>query len=156
MMLALLVALGLRLFVFEIVLVNGPSMEPTLWTNERVWVDKTCYWGSPPSVGDIVVCRFPNETALFVKRVVGVGGDTVEVRDGALYVNGEARDPNPQSVTMQQDFEKITVPEGHVFVMGDNRNRSRDSRMVDPIPQSDVIGQARHIVFPFDQWRGLD
>lgn len=156
MVAAVIVALLIRTFLFEPVLVSGPSMTPTLLHNERVVVNKMSFWGdNVPQVGDVVVCRFPNEDALFVKRVVATAGETVEIRSGELYVNGQLRDPNPQKIISTYDFEAVTVPSGCVFVLGDNRNESRDSRMVGAIPVQDVIGRVSIVLYPFDKIRSV-
>lgn len=156
---AIIIALGLRFFVFEFIRVDGPSMEKTLYTNEYVFMEKVTYWFGPPKYGDIVICSFPNSTDSFVKRVIGTPGDKIKVQGGVLYINGAA-DPNysgNNNEPINNDFSEITVPDNCIFVMGDHRNQSRDSRDpgVGPIPYNKVLGKALFIIWPVDKIHGL-
>ena len=90
--LAAVLALGVRAYVFEIVRVEGPSMEPTLQSGEMLCVTKFDYIFSAPARGDVVVCRYPNRESTFIKRIVGLPGDTVMIKDGRTYVNDELVD----------------------------------------------------------------
>jgi signal peptidase I len=92
----------------------------------------------------------------FIKRVVGIGGDTVEIRDGELLVNGEPVDePYLHPRTDMPDFGPESVPEGSIFVMGDNRNASQDSRVFGSVSEDAVVGEAFVIIWPIDRWGGL-
>ncbi len=144
---AVIIALALRFFVFEFIHVDGPSMQPTLMDEEYVFMEKVTYWFSPPQRGDIVICHFPNSSESYVKRIIGVGGDTLRIEDGVLYINGAAN-TDYFSGRMNADMDLITVPEGHVFVMGDNRNNSTDSRIVGALSSDMVQGKAVFIVWP--------
>ncbi len=134
-----------RPFVLEAFYIPSESMVPTLDIGDRVFVNKFIYRFSEPKRGDIIVFRSPEggEEDL-IKRVVGVPGDNVEDRDGVLFVNGEHRnepyinDRFPDSDT----YGPITVPQGHVFMMGDNRANSRDSRFFGPVPYENIEGEA--------------
>ena len=140
---AIAVAFFLRAFVVQTIRVEGPSMQPTLYTGERVLVEKVSYLFSEPERFDIVTCRYPGETDLFVKRVIGLSGETVSVKDGDVYINGEKLENDPTEVRAMSDLEPVQVPAGYVFVMGDNRNNSLDSRRSDIgfVDIRDVMGK---------------
>ncbi len=153
-----LIALSIRLFVFEPARVEGPSMEPTLWTNERLFVEKVSLWAAPPRRGEIIICFYPDEKDTCVKRVIGLPGETVEVKRGAIYINGEALDESAYwNDYIYNEMEPRTVPENSVFVVGDNRNVSKDSRApsVGTIPRERIVGRAHFVMWPFRAWRDL-
>lgn len=153
---AFTIALMLRLFVFEFISVSGPSMQPTLLSNEYVFMEKVTYWFREPAYGDVVICKFPDSTATYVKRVIGVGGDVLEVKDGSLYINDE-EDKTYFSGYMEDTMEPFVVPDDSVFVMGDNRNQSMDSRYdtVGPLSNNMVLGKALFIIWPLKEIGGL-
>ena len=143
-------ALGIRTFVFELVRVEGPSMEPTLQSGDMLLVTKFDYILSSPQRGDVVVCRYPDRgDTNFVKRIVGLPGDTVQIKDGYLYVNGVKYTEKFLSARMTRDYGPYTVPEGHYFVMGDNRNNSNDSRnsQVGAITRDMIIGHVTGVIW---------
>jgi len=153
---AVAIALLLRFFVFEFIRVEGPSMEPTLTTNEYVFMEKVTYYFAEPQIGDIVICHFPNRSETFVKRVVGTEGDTVAITDRVLYINGsESSDYYKENVNA--DMPQITVPQNAVFVMGDNRNHSMDSTSasIGALPYEMILGKAVFVLWPLDQMHGL-
>lgn len=156
LIIAFSIALLLRLFVFEFISVSGPSMQPTLYSNEYVFMEKVTYWFGAPKYGDVVICKFPDNTSTFVKRVIGVGGDVLEVKDGTLYINDVA-DTTYFSGYIEDALPRTVVPDGCVFVMGDNRNQSMDSRFdsVGPLKVQMVLGKALFIIWPPNQIRGL-
>lgn len=125
------------------------SMEPTLLPRDRVLVDKFLYRLRQPHRGDVVVLKYPlNPQRNYIKRIVALPNDTVEVREGILYVNGQpTREPyiNGHSVG---NFGPATVPPDSVFVMGDNRNNSEDSRAFGPLAKDLIVGQATLIYWP--------
>ncbi len=152
---ALLFALLIRGFVVQVYLVEGESMEPTLHTAERLLVNKFIYHFRDPRPGEIIVLEDPGKPQReLIKRVIAVAGETVEVRDGVAYVNGRPLDePYKNDVfTHYPDTAPVTVPEGHVFVMGDNRGRSFDSRAIGPIPLDKVDGVAFFMFWPPDRF----
>ena len=153
---AVVIALILRFFVFEFIRVDGESMMPTLLDEEYVFMEKVTYWFSEPQRGDIIICSYPNRTDTYVKRVVGIEGDVIEVSGGVLYINGEPNDDYFQGA-MNNDLSPVTVPEDHVFVMGDNRNASMDSTnsSIGPLPYSMVQGKALFIIWPPANIKGL-
>jgi signal peptidase I len=153
---AIVIALALRFFVFEFIRVEGPSMQPTLYTNEYVFMEKVTYWFRHPERGDIVICSFPASNESFVKRVIGMPGERIKVEEGVLYINDV---PNYDyfSSRHNDDMLEMTVPDNSVMVMGDNRNESRDSRepTVGPIPYDKILGRAVFVIWPFDKIHGL-
>jgi signal peptidase I len=157
-----LIMFSIRTVLFDPVRVDGRSMLDTLVDGEVMIVDRTAYAFKTPARGDIVLCYYPDEYyesqeiayATRVKRVVAVGGDTIETIDGEVYVNGEKIDESYLSAERigGQYIARQTIPEGCVYVLGDNRAVSRDSRYttVGPIPLYRVVGKVRLVLFPFE------
>lgn len=146
-----LIALCIRTFVFEPIRVIGPSMHPTLVDGEGMFVEKITYTFTAPERGDIIICRYPGYVVECVKRVIGEPGDRVEVYDGSIYLNGELLDESAYwDDYIFGDMSELTVPEDSLFVVGDNRNWSGDSRdpSVGCIPYSQVKGKVRGVIFP--------
>ena len=157
---AFLIAMFLRSFVFVFATVDGPSMLPTLETGEKIFVTRYTYYFQEIERGDIVVCDFPSESYPdhYVKRVIGLGGEKVSIKNGVVYINGEALSEDYILSPPIDDMEETVVPEGCVFVMGDNRNNSTDSRKsyIGPINKKLIIGKARCILFPFSKFGTLE
>lgn len=146
---ALIAAIGIRLFVFELVRVDGDSMKPTLYDGQTLFVEKISLYTGNIQRGDIVIVHYPGRTGAYVKRVVGLAGDTIRVENGYLYVNGEKQEEDyTLEQEMNRDTEQTIVPEGCYYVMGDNRNDSMDSRSIGPIPEDDLIGKALFVIWP--------
>jgi len=107
------------------------SMENTIMTGDRILALRTSYWFNEPQRGDVVVFRYPDDPegkTLYVKRIIGMGGDVVEVNNGNVYINGQVlEEPYIKEIT-EKNFGPYEVPEGSYFMMGDNRNSSEDSR----------------------------
>src|SRR5690606_30920549 len=142
---AVIMALLIMTFVARAFTVDGPSMMPTLRHGERLLVDKLTYRFAEPQRGDIVVFRYPSDPRQhFIKRLIGLPGDTVEVRNGRVLVNGVALEENYVLQPPLGRYGPRTVPEGAYFVLGDNRNNSEDSR--DPrvgfVPRDHLVGRA--------------
>ncbi len=155
---AIAVALVLRLFVFEFVLVKGDSMEPNLHTGEAVFVEKITKIVSGYDYDEILIVRYPNRTGAYVKRLIGMEGDVLEIKEGQLYRNGELIDePFTREAVMFWDMPATTVPEDCVYVMGDNRNDSLDSRSADvgPIQENKIIGHALFVSWPLGGIRSV-
>ncbi len=149
---AAVLALLIRMFVFEPFYVDGPSMEPTLWNSERLIVAKFMYRFSEPRRGDIIVFRYPRRPDTdFVKRVIAVGGETVEIRMGQVYVNGQPLQQNFETRTSLASYPKVEVPQGSVFVLGDNRSNSEDSRYFGFVPISNIKGKALLVYWPLSR-----
>ncbi len=158
---ALLLVLLLKAFVGSPVVVDGNSMYPTLHNGEIMIMSKlhygTSYFfnqpivlGGEPERFDVVVCRYPDRGSTnFVKRVVGLPGDTVQISGGYLYVNGVKYTEKFLSARMYSDYGPYIVPEGHYFLMGDNRNNSNDSRSshVGAVPRNMILGKVEAVLW---------
>lgn len=166
---AVVLALLIRTFVFEPVRVDGHSMNDTLDDKEIVFVTKYDYLLNGPEHFDIVICHYPNRTSRglfgittktnFVKRLVGMPGDTIEIRNGVVVLNGEelAEDYlTPSRNTRKINMPARTLGDDEYFVMGDNRDNSNDSRSVGVISRDMIIGHVRFVFFPFNQARGVE
>ncbi|WP_223066752.1 signal peptidase I [Paenibacillus caui] len=168
---AIVIAVGLvlviRWLLFAPFIVDGPSMHPNFSTGERIIVNKVIYDIRKPKPGEVIVFHVPSEGRDFIKRVIAVPGDTVKVQGDTVTVNGkpidepyikeavEAKHKNNELYNDKdfpnEDVQDGTVPEGHLFVMGDNRSDSRDSRMIGYIPYKDVVGRADLVFWPFNK-----
>lgn len=152
-------ALLIRTFVFEPVRVDGNSMQNTLQNNEYMIVTKYQYLYGDPERFDVVICRYPGRgNTNFVKRVVGIPGDTVAVRNGTLYVNGEAVDEPYIDYKPTYVMAETLVEEGYYFVMGDNRPNSNDSHVagVGQLSRDQIVGEVRLVVWPLSSWRTIE
>jgi signal peptidase I len=136
--------------------VDGSSMEPTLNSGEYVVVNKLAYKFGPPKVKDVVVFHFPRDPQQeYIKRIIGLPGDRVNVSNGKVYVNG---------IRLQEDYitsppqyeDTWVIPEDSIFVLGDNRNNSSDSHNWGPVPMDYVVGKAVLIYWPPQQWGIID
>lgn len=154
---AVVVLLALR-FVVEPIKVDGHSMEDTLMPNEYVLVTKYEYLREPPQRFDVVSCKYPRNNKSFVKRVIGLPGETVALTGGELYINGQHIEQPFDLRKESDDFGPETVPEGHYIVMGDNRLVSVDSRdpSVGPLPSSAITGHVRRVIFPVESARVIE
>lgn len=149
----ILAAFFLRAFVFQNTQVDGESMMPNFVNGEQVFVEKLSYLFTEPQRGDVIICRYGDVSAPVIKRVIALPGETIEITGGKVYIDGEELDESHYwSGTIFGSMEPVTVPEGHVFVMGDNRNASLDSRMEGPVPYYRIIGKAHFIIYPFDKF----
>lgn len=151
------VAIFIRTFIFEPVQCIGISMYPTLVGGEGMFTEKLTYTVSAPQRDDIIICRYPYHTEKCVKRVIAVPGDRISISDGAIYLNGERLDESAYWDGYIEDSEmpEVTVPERSLFVVGDNRNNSGDSRHVGFIPYCQVKGKVRAVMTPFSQARWI-
>lgn len=147
---ALVLVVLIRTFLFTVIRVDGESMLDTLHDGDRLIVTILDKKISGAHRGDVVICHYPDRTERFVKRVVAIGGDTVEVKDTQLYVNGEAVEEPYLTRPQRGNYGPITVPEGEYFVMGDNRGNSNDSTAshVGTLDEDMVLGIARLIMWP--------
>jgi signal peptidase I len=174
---AVLMALFFRQFVIQAFRIPSSSMESTLLVGDFLFVNKFLYGAQipftdlrlpavrQPQRGDIIVFKSPTDGRDFIKRCIAVAGDTVELRRKTLYVNGVPReesyiqnlDTNVHSHSQgpRDNMGPIVVPEGHIFMLGDNRDNSHDSRFWGPLPTSSVRGKAMFIYFSIDTTRGL-
>ncbi len=158
---ALLAAFLVRTFLLAHFVVDGSSMYPTLESGDRVFVNKMSYRLHDPNRGDVVVLHQISGASErdLIKRVIALPGEEVEMRSCTVLVDGRVLeepylDPAASS-SCGGDFEPVLVPDDHVFVMGDNRGGSQDSRQLGPIAQDDLVGRAFVVFWPRDHWQWL-
>lgn len=164
----LAVALAVALFINFFVIVNSTvptgSMETTIMPGSRMLGFRVAYLFSEPKRGDIIVFKFPDDRSqLFVKRIIGLPGETVEIVDGVTYINGEMLEEDYinenywLSPVDGEDYGPYQVPEGCYFMMGDNRGNSRDSRKWDNtfLERKDIVGKAWLCYWPFSEFGEL-
>ncbi|MCZ0755330.1 signal peptidase I [Anoxybacillus sp. J5B_2022] len=163
---AVLLAGGIRYFVFAPIIVDGLSMMPTLHDRDRMIVNKLSYKIGEPHRFDIIVFH-AEEGKDYIKRVIGLPGDRIEYKNDTLYVNGKAYKepyldeykkqlidgPLTESFTLEEITGRKTVPKGYLFVMGDNRRFSKDSRHIGFIPMEKVVGKASIVYWPLSDAR---
>jgi signal peptidase I len=151
------IALLVEAFLIQAFWIPSPSMEPTLDVGDRVLVNKLSYKFHDVNRGDVVVFERPpgastgqnDEIKDLIKRVIAVGGDTVEAKEGNVYVNGDQIDEDYLEPGTPTDNLPLTeIPDGQVFVMGDNRTNSEDSRIFGPIDEDAIVGRAFIRVLP--------
>ena len=150
-------------FVFRPVAVDGLSMFPTLHNADRLIIEKVTYYFRKPIAGDVVVFNYAaNPKEQFIKRVIAVGGDKLKIHDHKVYVNGKPLvEPyifEKMNAMIDQNYEnEIIIPKGTIFVMGDNRNDSRDSRYSDVgfVDLKQLIGKTFIRIFPISKIGGI-
>ena len=178
---ALVVAVLIKTFLVQAFYIPSGSMHDTLLEGDRVMVNKLAYRFGDPARGDVIVFDNPQQTSddgetifgavvrhvaeslglsspdtALIKRVIAVGGETIEVRQNQVLIDGVALDePYVKEGSRMPRYGPFTVPEGQVFVMGDNRSQSTDSRVFGPIPEDSIIGRAFVRVWPPSRWGGL-
>ena len=153
-------ALLIRHFLFEPIRVKGSSMLSTLNNGEMMLVTKAEYHLGEPERHQVVICHYPNRYVgrwklirqYFVKRIIALPGETIEVRDGVVHINGDPlSEPylDPAHTTRAYQMAPVTLGANEYFVMGDNRDNSNDSRRIGPIDRSMVVGRVRQVFYPF-------
>lgn len=147
---ALIFALLIRHFIIMVSVVPTSSMVPTLKVGDRLFVNRFIYRFTDPERGDIVVFKSVVDDKDYVKRLVGLPGETVELRKGIVYING--KELSFPGVNVQYDYDTqdpLTIPPGHYYMLGDNRAFSADSRIWGFVPRKNVEGQALFTFWPF-------
>lgn len=154
---AFAIAMLVQAFIVKPFTIHQVSMQPTLVEGDRILLNRMSYHFRDPERGDVVVFHSPmTQGEDLVKRVIGVPGDQVAVRDGSLYVNGVLQEePYVLENEILDDDQEVLVPPDKVFVMGDNRNNSGDSRFFGSIDIDSIIGCAFCVYWPIGHWRGL-
>ncbi|MBQ4435871.1 MAG: signal peptidase I [Clostridia bacterium] len=154
---AVVLALVIRTFFFEIYGVEGRSMTNTLQDAEKMFCTKLDYLTGQPQRGDVVICHYPDRgSTSFVKRLVGLPGDTVEMKGHHLYVNGEQiADPANMGSAPNYSFYEYTLKENEYFVLGDNRGNSNDSHSIGPIPRNMIIAHVQTVIWPLNAIRNV-
>lgn len=158
-LIALLIVLPVRLFVAQPFIVSGASMEETFATGQYLIVDQLTYHFEEPKRGDIVIFRYPNDPSkYFIKRVIGLPGDTVTITDGNVTITNDSEtfqsplsEPYVASANRSNGSLERTLGDGEYFVMGDNRGASSDSRAWGTLPRENIVGRAFVRLFPFNE-----
>jgi signal peptidase I len=146
---ALVIALLINVYVAQAVTIqDGPSMQPNLYRGYRVMTEKISYRLHPPRRGDIVVVEQPGDAPALIKRIVALPGEVVEVRGGHTLIDGQPIAEPWVTRFGGPDYPPAFVPEGHVFVLGDNRGVSHDSRAIGPVPVAQIRGHAWLVYWP--------
>lgn len=156
----IIIALAIAFFLAFFVIVNAniptSSMEPTIMVNDRIIANRLSYKFSEPQRGDIVVFKYPDdEKLLYVKRVIGLPGDTVNISKGGVYINGEKLDEPYITTSIIGNFGPYTVPTDSYFMLGDNRNNSLDSRYWTNkfVARDKILGKAIFKYFPIQKFK---
>lgn len=165
LLIALALAILIRLFVAEPRYIPSDSMDPTLQIGDRLVIEKVSYRLHSPQAGEIIVFHPPAQfedqfgyvpDKAFIKRVIGIPDDVIQVKDGKVYRNGEALSEPYVAEPLAYQMNAVRVPANALFVMGDNRNNSNDSHVWGFLPQQNVIGRAIFRFFPIDRWGKLN
>ena len=155
-LIALLIVVPIRWFVAQPFIVRGASMHPTFETGDYLIVDQLSYRFHEPERGDVIIMRYPkDESVYFIKRIIGLPGETVELQGTNVIIRGGT---GVQPITLQQsyvpaeenrpEYATYTLETNEYFVMGDNRNESSDSRVWGVLPKKDIVGRALVRLFP--------
>ena len=157
---ALALALIIRVFIAEPRYIPSESMYPTLSIGDRLVIEKVGYKFHPPNKGDIIVFQPPemlriignfDKSQAFIKRAIAKAGETVAVKNGVVYVNDQPLNEDYIAAPPEYELIPVTVPEGQLFVMGDNRNNSNDSHIWGFLPTKNIIGHAVFRFWPLDR-----
>lgn len=148
---AVVLAVLVIYFVAQATVVHGQSMEPNLHPEQRLIIEKLSYRFYVPERGDVVVLKTADSDLPLIKRVVGLPGETIEVRGNQVFINGSVLTEPYLPTSAQPDYPLTPVPEGNVFVMGDNRGDSRDSRVFGPVPINQIMGHAWITYWPLEE-----
>ena len=163
--LSICLAFGIRQFVAEARFIPSESMLPTLKIDDRLVVEKISYHFNPPKRGDIIVFRAPQEALdaansttndAYIKRVIGLPGETIEVKDGKVFIDGEALEEDYIQAPPVYTWGPDTVPENEYLVLGDNRNSSSDGHVWGFLERESIIGKAVVRFWPLQRIGGLD
>lgn len=156
---AVILAVVLNMFLIVNAVVPTASMEPTIMTNDRLFGNRLAYNKEEPKRGEIIIFKFPDdESQLFIKRIIGEPGDTVEMKDGNVFINGERLDEPYLATIPYGNYGPITVPEDAYFMMGDNRNNSADSRFWNQpfVYRDKILGRASFCYYPFSHFGKIE
>lgn len=159
-LLAVIIVLPIRLFIAQPFIVSGTSMIPTFHDSEYLVVDEISYRLDDPKRGEVIVFRFPhNPSVFYIKRVIGLPGETIEIEKGVVTIKNK---DNPDGIKIEEPYVSAIVDDGRdmtvelkdneYFVMGDNRPASSDSRSWGPLEENFIVGRALVRVLPFDEF----
>jgi len=153
----------IKLFIFSPFIVEGASMQPTLHNEDHLFVNKVTLQLSDVKRGDVIIIKKDNDPKYYVKRIVGLNGDKIEIKDGILKVNGAPIKEDYLDKELKGEYKKylqydrVIVPKNSYFVMGDNRLNSKDSRNgLDYIHDTEIVGKAQIIYYPFKRLKFID
>jgi signal peptidase I len=154
------ITLGLALIIFfgfhaviQTYVVREQCMEPNFYEGDRLLVNKLAYKFSDPQRGDVIILHPPFDTELvFIKRVIGLPGDTVQVKEGAVYINGTKLDEPYVKEPIAYSMPLRTIPENEFFVLGDSRNIANDSHNGWTLPRKELLGKALVLYWPTRDW----
>lgn len=156
---AVLLAQGIKAYIVQPFVIPTGSMETTIRIGDRVLAEKITYHFREPEPGDVIVFNDPTaKHPQLIKRIIAVAGQEIDIRDDKVYVDGKLLDEpyvHGLPTTTGSEPMPFTVPEGYLWVMGDNRPNSGDSRFIGPQPVSAVLGRAFAIYWPIEHWSGL-
>lgn len=149
---ALVIVVPIRYFLFQPFFVKGASMEPNFDDNQYLIIDEISYRFREPQRGEIIVFKYPHDPSQrYIKRVIGLPGETVEIKDGEVLISGKILEESSYlpTGTLTPGLTKITLTENEFFVLGDNRLHSSDSRSWGPLPKENIVGRAYLRAWPF-------
>jgi signal peptidase I len=149
---AVALAMVVHLFLAQATVVYGQSMEPSLFPHQRLIVDKLTYHLRPPARTDIVVLELPDVSDLLVKRIVALPGESIEIRNGEVYVNDERLDESFLSDLGHVSMPRMRLGPLQYFVLGDNRDNSNDSRAFGPVGREQIVGRVWVRYWPLDDF----
>jgi signal peptidase I len=155
---ALLLAIVVMIFLYQPVKVEGNSMNPLLSDQERIFINKFVYHFEPIDRGDVIVFWYPlDRSKSFIKRVVGLPGETIQIRAGDVYIDGKELSDQyvPPSYLDGSNYGPVKISPEQYFVMGDHRDSSNDSRVFGPVPRSLIYGKAVFAYWPVDHMGSL-
>jgi len=154
---AVIIALLINLFLAQATRVYGQSMEPNLHTDQRLVVEKFSYNFHAPKRGDVVVLKVDEHAEdLLIKRVIGLPGETIEVKEGRVYIDGDMLEEVYLAQPTHGHYGPIYIPPLHIFVLGDNRGASNDSRSFGPVHRKYIVGRAWLSYWPLEEWGFVD
>ena len=148
-------AMLVRTYVFSLTSVQGPSLLETLHSNQVVAVDKLYYRLNRFARGQVVICRYPNSSEYYVKRIIALPGETLEICGGKTLINGQELEEGYVRYAAQEDFGPVSVGKDEVFVMGDNRANSYDSRQEGALDANMIVGRVVAVCLPVWEARWL-
>lgn len=152
---ALVIVIPIRYFIFQPFFVKGQSMDPNFEDGDYLIIDEISYRFREPQRGEVIVFKYPlNPSQKFIKRIIGLPGETVEIKNNQVIISGKPLDESAylpeDTLTPDMGFERITLAENEYFVLGDNRLHSSDSRVWGPLPKENIIGLAFFRAWPIE------
>lgn len=160
---ALVIIIPIRIFIFQPFQVNGESMNPNFLDRDYLIVDEITYRFKEPQRGEVIVFKYPKDPKqYFIKRIIGLPGETVIIKNGEVIIKDHDNQELDETAYLTEDFsisdtinQEIVLGADEYFVLGDNRDASSDSRTWGPITRSDIIGRAWYRAFPFDRAQSI-